>query len=137
MTARVTYDPHDAVHVRLPLDRKPHLLLAKTVLALDASADLPPDDCAQIALQLTGHAHLVAIDVRRLCNRLPENGRSRALTETVLADATSRLDTSAEPTIDAVRERAQVLRELYERLDRLTSDLPRTASPAGSSRSPA
>ncbi|MFI0141590.1 DUF6415 family natural product biosynthesis protein [Streptomyces luteogriseus] len=136
MTARVAYDPHGAIYARLPLDRKPYLLLAKTVLALDASADLPPGDCAQITLQLTGHANLVAIDVRRLCNRLPENSRSRTLTEAVLADATSRLGTPAEPTVDAIKDRAQVLRGLYERLDRLTSDRPHIAAPAGRSRSP-
>ncbi|MGW2724098.1 DUF6415 family natural product biosynthesis protein [Streptomyces sp. NPDC001492] len=137
MTARVAYDPHGAIYARLPLDRKPYLLLAKTVLALDASADLPPDDCAQIALQLTGHANLVAIDVRRLCDRLPENSRSRALTETVLTDATCRLGTPAEPTVDAIKERAQVLRGLYERLDRLTLDRPPAVSPAERSRAPA
>ncbi|MCX4411652.1 DUF6415 family natural product biosynthesis protein [Streptomyces sp. NBC_01764] len=137
MTARVAYDPHSAIYARLPLDRKPYLLLVKTVLALDASADLPPDDCAQIALQLTGHANLVACDVRRLCNRLPESSRSRALTETVLTDATSRLGTPAEPTVAAIKERAQVLRGLYERLDRLTPDRPRTSAPSGRSRSPA
>ncbi|MGN9763096.1 restriction endonuclease [Streptomyces sp. SD31] len=137
MTARVAYDPHGAIYARLPLDRKPYLLLAKTVLALDASADLPPDDCAQIALQLTGHANLVAIDVRSLCNWLPENSRSRMLTETVLADAASRLEAPAEPTIDAIKERAQVLRGLYERLDRLTANRPPTIAPAGCSRSPA
>lgn len=136
MTARVAYDPHGATHVRLPLDRKPYLLLAKTVLALDASADLPTDDCAQIALQLTGHANLVAADVRRLCNRLPESSRIRTLTETVLTDAAARLAEPAEPTVGAIKERAQVLRGLYERLDRLTENRQTAVSAAGH-RSPA
>ncbi|MGW3200023.1 DUF6415 family natural product biosynthesis protein [Streptomyces sp. NPDC001118] len=137
MTARVVYDPHGAIHTRLPLDREPHLLLVKTVLALKESADLPPDDCAQIALQLTGHANAVAFDVRRLCNRLPEKNRTRALTEAVLTDATSRLAMPAEPTVAAIKERAQVLRGLYERLDRLTANRSHSAASAERSRSPA
>jgi hypothetical protein len=135
MTARTVYDPRSAIHARLPLDREPHLLLAKTVLALDAAADLPPDDCAQIALQLTGHANLVAVDVRRLCNQLPETSCTRALTETVLADTGSRLVAPAEPTIDAIKDRARAVRQLYERLDRLT-ERARSAVPLGCSRSP-
>ena len=136
MTARTVHDPRGAIYARLPLDREPHLLLAKTVLALDTSADLPPDDCAQITLQLTGHARVVAVDVRRLCNRLPQTSKTRTLTETVLADTASRLDTPAEPTIAAIQDRARAVRELYERLDRLTG---RTCSkvPTGCSRSPA
>lgn len=135
MTARAAYDPRGTIYARLPLDRETHALLAKTVLALDVSAELPPDDCAQIALQLTGHANAVAFDVRRLCNRLREDSPARTLTETVLTDTTSRLVDPAEPTIAAIQDRARVVRELYERLDSLTGR-SRSLVASGCSRAP-
>ncbi|MDG5807878.1 DUF6415 family natural product biosynthesis protein [Streptomyces ossamyceticus] len=120
MTARAACDPRGAIYARLPLDRETHALLAKVVLVLDVSADLPPDDCAQIALQLTGHANAVAHDVRRLCNRLRKGSPARTLTEAVLVDTARRLEGPAESTVAAIQDRARVVRELYERLDSLT-----------------
>ncbi len=121
----VLFDPDRDVDF-LPLDREPHLQLVQAVLAWDGAEQAPrPGDCEQIGLQLTGHARLVAADVRRLANLLPPDSRARALAEVVLGEADRRLATAPQGTVASAQNRARMLRALYERLDRLG------AGPAG------
>jgi hypothetical protein len=66
------------------------MCLVKAVLAWSDDTVLPPSDCDQIALQLTGHGRAVALDVRRHCGKLPILNATRILTEVVLAEARRR-----------------------------------------------
>ncbi|WP_415961960.1 DUF6415 family natural product biosynthesis protein [Streptomyces sp. 021-4] len=110
----------DAVSAELPLDRGPYECLVTAVLAWGGTESLPARDCEQLVLQLTGHAHEVAADVRRLAARLPESSGRRALADMVLTEAAQHLGDPLEATVRCVQERAQVVRSLYARLDRLT-----------------
>ncbi|MEW1725156.1 DUF6415 family natural product biosynthesis protein [Streptomyces sp. NPDC093109] len=127
-TRTVLYDPEGLLDTDLPLDRDPHLALAKSVLAWPASADVPPNDCEQIALQLTGHARAVATDVQRRAAGLPKDDGRRALAEVVLTEAAERLSGKLLGTPGCVQSRARLVLALYERLDRLEDALP--AAPA-------
>jgi hypothetical protein len=118
-THTVLYDPEGLIEAELPLDREPHMCLVKAVLAWQAGTDIPPSDCEQIALQLTGHGRAVAADVWGYCGKLPVRSRTRLLTEMVLAEADRRLSAPFEGTPHCVRQRARMVRALYERLDRL------------------
>ncbi|TLQ38945.1 DUF6415 family natural product biosynthesis protein [Streptomyces marianii] len=128
-THTVLYDPEGLLGTEVPLDREPHTSLVKAVLAWTDAADVPTSDCAQIALQLTGHARAVASDVQRHVDRLAKDCGHRAHAEIVLAEAERRLSTPSEGTVRCVKNRARLVRALYERLDRL-SDAIGAASPA-------
>ncbi|MBV9024658.1 MAG: restriction endonuclease [Streptomycetaceae bacterium] len=123
----VVYDPEGRLGV-LPLDREPHMSLVKAVLAWPDTAELPPSDCEQIALQLTGHARAVASDVRRLCGELSTDSDMRILAKVVLGEADRRLSSPCRGTVRCVKQRARMVRALYERLDRLESDRPAASS---------
>lgn len=123
----VLYDPEGLIEAELPLDREPYMCLVKAVLAWTDDTAVPPSDCEQIALQLTGHGRAVASDVRRYCNKLPILSRKRILTEVVLLEADLRLSPPYEGTVSCVRQRAHMVKALYERLDRLA--LAEQASP--------
>ncbi|MBA2951763.1 DUF6415 family natural product biosynthesis protein [Streptomyces himalayensis] len=130
-THQPLYDPEGHLDAELLLDREPHMVLVKAVLAWTNPGDaLQPRDCEQIALQLTGHARAVAADVRRRCEQLPSDSEMRALTEVVLAEASRRLSTPIQATVASAQNRARLVRALYERLDRLQAANP--ATPAAS-----
>lgn len=120
-TRTVLYDPDGTIEAQLPLDREPHLWLVKAVLAWTDTADLRESDLAQIALQLTGHAQIVAADLRCRAADLPEDSKRRVLVDVVLAEADRRLSMSAQGTVACCQNRARLVRALYERLTRLES----------------
>ncbi|MFI5987132.1 DUF6415 family natural product biosynthesis protein [Streptomyces sp. NPDC051555] len=121
----VLYDPEGVVEADLPLDREPHELLVRAVLAwTDPGELLQPRDCHLIALELTGHARAVADDVRKRAERLPAGDGRRALAEVVLREAARRLATTPEGTVRCAQGRARIVRDLYERLDRLNTPRP-------------
>ncbi|MFJ9591034.1 restriction endonuclease [Streptomyces acidicola] len=119
--ARVLDDPKNML-ATVPLDRSPVLKLVATVLAPRApGSELPPQDCLQIGQLLSGHASLVADEVRRLLDAGPGNSHLRPLTETVLTEARGRLSVPPRATLASVQNRARLVRALYERHDRLLS----------------
>lgn len=118
MSNEVVHDPNGLLDAEIPLDREPHMMLVKTVLALPAGA-LPPGDLALIALQLTGHAAAVAADVRLRSADLPEESRARVLTDVVLGEADRRLAVRPYGSLACAQNRARLVRALYERLDAL------------------
>ncbi|MEV6477869.1 restriction endonuclease [Streptomyces sp. NPDC051657] len=78
MSGTVVYYPAGAVTGGLPLDRDPHLALAAAVLACGPNpVGLRVADCAQIGLQLTGHARCVAADLRQRFEMLPGDSELR------------------------------------------------------------
>lgn len=81
-------------------------------------------DFQQIALLLTGHARALAADVEHHAQQLPENNGRRALADVVLDDAHQLLAKPLEGTVRSVKDRAQLVRALYGRLDRLTQSDP-------------
>jgi hypothetical protein len=125
MTGRgtVPYDPAGTTEAGLPFDRAPYEALVTAVLAWK-TPDLARCDYEQIALQLTGHARAVAVDVQRRAARLAHHNGRRALAEVVLGEAERRLRVVAQGTAACVQDRAQLVRALYERLDRLTETSP-------------
>ncbi|WP_329345531.1 restriction endonuclease (plasmid) [Streptomyces sp. NBC_01352] len=123
----VLYDPEGLIEAELPLDREPYMCLVAAVLAWDDDAVLPPSDCEQIALQLTGHARAVASDVRRYSDTMPIFNWTRIRAEVVLAKADLQLAEPYVGTARCVRQRAQTVKSLYERLDEL--DPPEDTSP--------
>jgi hypothetical protein len=129
MSHHILYDPYGLIDAELPLDREPHMSLVKAVLALKAlSVALPPRDCEQIALQLTGHARAVAADLRQRCEQLPKGSEARTVTEAVLGEADRRLSVPWRGTLACAQNRARLVRALYERLDRLESALVEPAT---------
>lgn len=124
----VLYDPDGLLGAELPLDREPHMALAKEVLGWEDMVDVAPDDCLQIALQLTAHGRAVADDVRRLSGDPAVPGEVRELAEVVLREADRRLSSPRVGTVHCVQERACMVRALYERLDRLNSARPAATS---------
>ncbi|WP_308036448.1 DUF6415 family natural product biosynthesis protein [Streptomyces sennicomposti] len=120
---QVLHDP-DGLLDDVPLDRERHQLLVRAVLAVTDPAGLAPADCAQIALQLTGHARVVARDVERLAGQLPEHDGRRVFSEDVLEQARKRLGLPLEPTLRCAQGRARLVRDLYARLDRLNTPRP-------------
>ncbi|MGW7574707.1 DUF6415 family natural product biosynthesis protein [Streptomyces sp. NPDC054765] len=125
----VLYSPPGLLDEHMPLDREANLALAHAVLATPPEA-LEPRDWEQIVLQLTGHAQAVADDVRRHCQGLPRDSSMRPLTEIVLAEAGRRLSTQPKDTVACAKNRARLVRALYERLDRIEPGC-RTASLEG------
>ncbi|MEV7471419.1 restriction endonuclease [Streptomyces kronopolitis] len=124
-TCAVLYDPDGTTAAQLPLDRGPHLSLVMAVLAWTDTADQRESDLAQIALQLTEHARIVAADLRRRAVGLPEDSRRRVLVDVVLAEANRRLSMPAQGTVTCCQNRARLVRALYERLDRVDRVAPR------------
>lgn len=122
-THTVLYDPHGLIEAGLPFDRAPYEALVTAVLAWTVP-DLARCDYEQIALQLTGHARAVAADVQRRAAGLAHHDGRRALAEVVLREAERRLSVPAQGTAACVRDRARLVRALYERLDRLTDGVP-------------
>ncbi|MFD4862916.1 DUF6415 family natural product biosynthesis protein [Streptomyces atratus] len=122
-THTVLYDPHGLIEAELPLDRAPYEALVTAVLAWK-DPHLEPRDYEQIALQLTGHARAVAADVRRHAAALPKNDGRGALAEVILRETDGRLSAPLERTAGCAQNRAQVVRALYTRLDRLAEALP-------------
>ena len=124
-TRTVPYDPAGLIEAGLPFDRAPYEALVTAVLAW-TTPDLAHGDYEQIALQLTGHARAVALDVdRKAAGPAQHNGR-RAPAGDVLRETARRLSLPMQGTAACVQDRARLVRELYERLDRLT----RTPTPA-------
>ncbi|MER5312326.1 restriction endonuclease [Streptomyces sp. NPDC002773] len=121
---QVLHDPDGLLDGELPLDREPHQLLVRAVLAVTDPAGLAPADCSQIGLQLTGHARIVARDVEQLAGQLPERDGRRLFAEDVLRQARERLATPLEPDLRCVQGRARIVRDLYARLDRLSTPRP-------------
>ncbi|MFM9815657.1 restriction endonuclease [Streptomyces scabiei] len=118
--AEVEDDPEHRLDDAVPLDRQVHVQLADAVLNPPTdNSTLRPVDCQQIALELAGHARVVADDVRRRCAQLGSRDPKRILTETVLAEADRRLNVPPRPTISSAQNRARLLKTLYERLDSL------------------
>ncbi|WP_228925468.1 restriction endonuclease [Streptomyces sp. DH7] len=120
MRGIAVYDPSGAVTGGLPLDRDPHLALVAAVLAWGPNpAGVRAADCAQIGLQLTGHAQCVAADVRHRFEALPADSELRPLTKAVLRESANRLSTGPATTVARVQNRARLIQALYRALDRL------------------
>ncbi|MEE6269127.1 DUF6415 family natural product biosynthesis protein [Streptomyces diastatochromogenes] len=122
----VVYDPDGRLDAELglPLDRDPHMRLVRAAISWTSSTTLQPRDGDQIALQLTGHARVVAAEVRRRCADLPSDAEPRVLAEAVLEEADRRLAQPRLGTLRCVQMRARQVRALYERLDRLDKVTP-------------
>jgi hypothetical protein len=118
------YDPVHRIEAELPLDRLSHTRLVRAALSWTDPTALPPDDYEQIALLLAGASHAVAADVRHRMDRLAPDDSRRALTETVLNQVDRRMTQSPRNTLRGVQHRARLLRDLYERLDRLRDTAP-------------
>ncbi|MFJ9344515.1 restriction endonuclease [Streptomyces sp. NPDC101733] len=103
----------------IPFDRGPHEALVSAVLAWNLPC-LEDRDYEQIALQMTGHARIVAAVVRRHAVRLRDDDGRRALAEVILDDAERMFAEPLEATAVCARARARMVRSLYARLDRLT-----------------
>ncbi|MGW2952854.1 restriction endonuclease [Streptomyces eurythermus] len=123
-TYTVLHDPEGRIEGTLPLDRATHQCLVKTVLTWTDDPHLATADYQQIALLLAGAAHALADDVRRAAARLPEDHQARALADLVLTEADQTLSAGLEGTMRCVKDRARLVRALYERLDRLTETEP-------------
>lgn len=119
----VLYDPEGRIDAELPLDRQTHERLARAVLAWSDPAALQPDDYEQVGLLLAGAAHAVAADVRESARKLPNDDGRRLLAEIVLREADGRLAQRSR-TLHGVKNKARLLRALYERLDRLQDTVP-------------
>ncbi|MGA5194060.1 DUF6415 family natural product biosynthesis protein [Streptomyces exfoliatus] len=131
-THTVLYDPHGLIEAGLPLHREPYESLVTAVLAWTDEDPLTTRDLEQIALQLTGHARAVAADVHRRADQLPKASGPKALADIVLREAEGRLSATLEGTVRCVRNRARLVRALYERLDRLEVALaPERVVPSG------
>ncbi|MEW1583400.1 restriction endonuclease [Streptomyces microflavus] len=127
-TNTALHDPQGLLDAKLPLDRAPYECLVQAVLAWSDTDILAERDYEQIALQLTSHARAIAADVRHRRDQLPADSAPRALTDVVLYEAEQLLAVKLEGTPHYVRARAQMVRALYERLDRL----PPAPAPPGS-----
>ncbi|QKZ18583.1 restriction endonuclease [Streptomyces chartreusis] len=119
----VLYDPEGRIDAQLPLDRVTHERVVRAVLAWSDPAALRPDDYEQVGLLLSGAAHAVAADVRACAGLLPDDDGRRLLAEIVLGEADSRLPLRSR-SLHRVKNKARLLRALYERLDRLRDAAP-------------
>ncbi|GGN65529.1 hypothetical protein GCM10012285_68440 [Streptomyces kronopolitis] len=126
MTYTVLYDPDGRIE-DLPLDREPHEKLARAVLAWTETSNTQPADCTLIALQLTGHARLVAAAVQLQASSLSAGSGRRALAEAILGEASRRLPAPVQDSVRCCQNRARLLRALYERLDGLHDAAPAPA----------
>ncbi|MGP3978986.1 DUF6415 family natural product biosynthesis protein [Streptomyces sp. 8N114] len=119
-THHVLYDPDGLITGNLPLDRGPHEALVDAVLALtEPETSLPPRDYEQIALQLTGAARAVAADVERRSVTLPEGDERRTAAEETLTAAERLLSHRSRGTLQCAKDRARLVKSLYDRLDHL------------------
>ncbi|MFE9851442.1 restriction endonuclease [Streptomyces sp. NPDC005576] len=114
----VLYDPEGRMGAHLPLDRTTHEHLLQAVLSWTDPDALRPDDYEQIGLLLTGAARAVAVDVLGYASRLPDHDGRRLFTDIVLADADGPLAQRSR-NLSGVKTKAEVLRALSGRLDRL------------------
>ena len=129
-THQALYDSEGHLDAEPPLDREPHMLLVKAVLAwTDPDDALQPRDCEQIALQLAEHARVIAADVRSRCEQLPSDSKMRALAAVVLAEAGRRLSVPIQGTVASAQNRARLVRALHEHLDRLEAANPAVPTP--------
>jgi hypothetical protein len=125
MTHHVLYDPDGRVE-DLPLDREPHETLVSAVLAWTRPDSARPTDCEQIARQLSGHARIVADEVRLRASRFPEGSVDRALAEALLGETRRRLSSPVGETVRCCQNQARLVRALYARLDQLPDGEPAT-----------
>ncbi|MGW2182703.1 DUF6415 family natural product biosynthesis protein [Streptomyces sp. NPDC001732] len=124
MSHGVLYDPEALLAEELPLDRAPVTALADAILARKNADGLRAGDCAQIALLLTGHARVVAAEVGRRFETLPEDSDLRPLTDQVLQEAERRLSVTSQTTLAHAQQRARLVKALYRALDRLHPPRP-------------
>ncbi|WP_328723492.1 restriction endonuclease [Streptomyces sp. NBC_00247] len=129
----VLYDPEGHLGAHLPLDRTTHEHLLRAVLSWTDPTAFLPDDYEQIGLLLTGAARAVAADVHEYASRLPAHDGRRLFTEIVLGETNDPLSQRSR-NLTGVKTKAEVLRALYGRLDRLQDAAPAaeetpTASP--------
>ncbi|MFE5097359.1 DUF6415 family natural product biosynthesis protein [Streptomyces sp. NPDC056638] len=124
MSHTVLYDPEALLAEELPLDRAPITALVDAMLARKDANGLRAGDCAQIALLLTGHARIVAAEVSRHFEALPEDSELRPVTEQVLQEAARRLSVTSQTTLAHVQQRARLVRALYRALDQLDEARP-------------
>lgn len=118
MTHTVLYDPDGWNEAELPLDREPFETLVKAVLAsTDPSDPLQPLDYEEVALQLAGHARVVADDVQRRASTLPTGNVQRVLAEVILRETERRLSTPSQDMVRCCQNRARLVDALYNRLD--------------------
>ncbi|WP_332836360.1 restriction endonuclease [Streptomyces odonnellii] len=126
------YDPEGRIDGELPLDRATHERAVRAVLAWSDPTALRSDDYEQVGLLLAGAAHAVAADVRACAGRLPDDDGRRLFAEIMLGEAAGRLPQRSR-NLREVKNKARLLRALYERLDRLQDAVPApqaaTASP--------
>ncbi|QCX82286.1 hypothetical protein C9F11_43540 (plasmid) [Streptomyces sp. YIM 121038] len=128
-TARAGVDgPPGLLGAEPPLGRKTCEGLLKAVLAWSDPGALRPGDYHQVGLLLAGAGQAVAADVRAYAARLPDDDSRRPLAEIVLGEADRRLWLAARSLHD-VRNKARMVRALYERLDRLAEAAPAAVSP--------
>jgi hypothetical protein len=83
---------------------------------------LRSDDYEQVGLLLSGAAHPVAADVRACSGQLPDDDGRRLLAE-IVPGPDSRLPLRSR-NLHRVKNKARMLRALYERLDRLQYAAP-------------
>jgi hypothetical protein len=112
------YDPQGLIEAQLPPKREPCMSLVHAMLAADTGA-LHPRDYQQIALFLTGHARAVAARVELHCATLPTTNTRRSHAEALLAETKTRLTVPPQTTLECAKNRARLVRALYEQLDQL------------------
>lgn len=112
------YDPQGRLAAELPPDRALHEQVVRTVLSWSSPLDVPADDVAQIGRLLAGAARVVADEVRACTDRLSEDDGRRVFAELILQEADGRLSQPC-TSLHRVRNRARLIRALYERLDRV------------------
>lgn len=128
----VLYDPEGRIDGQMPLDRATHERVVRAVLAWSDPAALRPDDYEQVGLLLTGAGHAVAADVRGHASRLPDDDGRRLFAEIVLGEADGRLSQRSR-NLHGVKNKARLLRALYERLDRLQDAVTAGQAPTAAS----
>ncbi|MFD4483154.1 restriction endonuclease [Streptomyces sp. NPDC058471] len=117
-THHVLYDPDGRLTAQLPPDRTVHEQVVRTALAWSSPLDAPAADVAVVGHLLAGAARVVAGEVRTCADRLPEDDGRRLFAELILQEADGRLPQPC-TSLHRVRNRAWLIRALYERLDRL------------------
>ncbi|MEJ8631947.1 DUF6415 family natural product biosynthesis protein [Streptomyces sp. MS2.AVA.5] len=128
----VVHDPAAVLDDALPLDRECHTRLVAAVLAWQPTAPIPTGECAQISLQLTGHARLLIADLTGLSARLPDSDL-RTRTRIVPEEAKRRLtaSTPGQGSIAGAQNRARLVQALYRSFDRCQAEEPKASATAG------
>ncbi|WP_329446317.1 restriction endonuclease [Streptomyces canus] len=101
------YDPEGRIDTQLPFDRVTRERVVRAVLAWSDPGAWRP----------------VAADVRACTGHLPDDDGWRLLAEIVLGEADSRLPLRSR-NLRRVKNKARMLRAIYERLDRLQDAAP-------------